>query len=283
MDGPRPEPSPGPREGDEIEVAVTRLAHGGAGVARASGLVVFVRGGLPGDRVRVRGRKRSFAQADVVALLEPSPERVTPPCVHFGACGGCHWMDLAYEAQLAHKQAQVADCLARIGGLDDVTQHPIVPSPRVLAYRNKMEFAFDGAGEGLIAGLHRADDPAAIEPIGECLLQNDVANRILAGTVAACREAGLSGSRDPLRPGPLRRVILRRGSDGVHLVVLETRGGRLPGAGALARTLRARFPEIGGVVRIDAPGERPGGAGEVLAGDGTLREDGDGLRLRVTA
>src|SRR5262245_3755044 len=132
----------GPRPGDLVDVVVTGLAHGGSGVARTEGLVVFVRGGLPGDsvRARIRGRKRSFAEADVVEVLAPSPQRTLPPCPHFGACGGCHWMDLSYEAQLAHKQSQVADCLARIGGLAGVTMHPIVPSPRPLAYRNKMEF-----------------------------------------------------------------------------------------------------------------------------------------------
>lgn len=274
----------GPQVGDLIEVIVAGLAHGGAGVARVEGLVVFVRGGLPGDtvRARIRSRKRAFAEADALEILSPSPRRVTPPCAHFGACGGCHWMDLAYEAQLAHKQAQVSDCLSRIGGLEDIALHPIVPSPHSLGYRNKMEFAFDGVGEGLIAGLHRADDPSLIEPIVECHLQDAAANRILAWTVAACRESLLSGSRDPSRAGILRRLILRRGSDGRFLVIFETRGTSLPQGAELARRLREAYPSVAGVVRTSAPGEGVGAA-DVLSGVGTLREDSGGLVMTVTA
>jgi 23S rRNA (uracil1939-C5)-methyltransferase len=270
--------------GDLVEADVTGLAHGGAGVARVDGLVVFVRGGLPGDTVQARilSRKRAFADAEAVSVLSPSPQRVVPPCAHFGACGGCHWMDLAYDAQLAAKQAQVADCLARIGGLEKIALHPIVPSPRVLGYRNKMEFAFDGGGEGIFAGLHRADDPSVIEPIAECHLQDPIANRILAGTVAACREAGLSGSRDTASAGVLRRLILRRGGDGRFLVIFETRGGTFAAGRDLARRVREAFPEVSGVARTSAPGEGPASA-DVLAGDGALREDSGGLVLKVTA
>src|SRR5262249_13678688 len=97
MEEPSHQPAAGPQEGDLVEAAVTRLAHGGAGVARVDGLVVFVRGGLPGDtlRARIRARRRAFAEAEVVEILAPSPQRVSPPCPHFGSCGGCHWMDLA--------------------------------------------------------------------------------------------------------------------------------------------------------------------------------------------
>lgn len=283
MDEPH-QPSPGPREGDLIEAEVTGLAHGGAGVARVEGLVVFVRGGLPGDtvRARIRARRRAFAEAEAVGILTRSPQRVVPPCAHFGACGGCHWMDLSYEAQLAHKQAQVSDCLARIGGLSKIAIHPIVPSPRTLGYRNKMEFAFDGEGEGLIAGMHRADDPSRIEPIVQCHIQDPMANEILGWTVAACRAARLSGSREPARLGVLRRLILRRGSDGRFLVIFETRPARFPEGADLARRLRDAFPRVSGVIRACAPGEGSART-EVLAGEMTLHEDGEGLALKVTA
>src|SRR5687768_7584141 len=94
-----------PRRGDELELTIDRLAHGGAGVARTDGYVVFVRGAVPGDRVRARvtKSKRSFAEADPVELLEPSPERVEPDAPHPGA----PWQVLPYERQLTEKQDQV--------------------------------------------------------------------------------------------------------------------------------------------------------------------------------
>ena len=105
-----------PRSGDELELTIDRLAHGGAGVARAEGYVVFVRGAVPGDRVRARitKSKRSFGEADVVELLDPSPERVEPLAPHPGA----PWQVLRYERQLSEKEDQVRDALARLGAFD---------------------------------------------------------------------------------------------------------------------------------------------------------------------
>src|SRR2546428_9571457 len=103
-------------KGDELELDVESLAFGGNGVARHDGFVVFVRRGLPGDRVRARVTKvkRSHAEALATEVLRPGPQRVEAPCAHFPACGGCHFQDLAYDAQLAQKQAQVRDALQRL-------------------------------------------------------------------------------------------------------------------------------------------------------------------------
>src|SRR5437870_10896877 len=103
------------REDQELELDIDSLAYGGNGVARLNGFVVFVRRGLPGDRVRARVTKvkRGYAEALATELLEPGPDRVDAPCAHYPACGGCRFQDLAYEAQLEAKEAQVADALRR--------------------------------------------------------------------------------------------------------------------------------------------------------------------------
>ena len=93
-------------KGEELELSIESLAYGGNGVARHDGFVVFVRGGLPGDRVRaqVTKTKRGFAEATAQVVLEPSPARVDAPCRHFGVCGGCRFHDFAYEAQVDEKE-----------------------------------------------------------------------------------------------------------------------------------------------------------------------------------
>src|SRR6058998_619334 len=105
---------------DELELQIDSLAYGGNGVARLNGFVVFVRRGLPGDRVRARVTKvrRNHAEALAVEVVQPGAERVDAPCAHYPACGGCRFQDLAYDAQVAAKEAQVADALRRIGRLD---------------------------------------------------------------------------------------------------------------------------------------------------------------------
>src|SRR5437879_9582036 len=102
----------------EVELDVESLAYGGNGVARLDGYVVFVRRGLPGDRVRARVTKvkRNFAEALATEVLTAGPARVDAPCAHYPACGGCRFQDLAYEVQDEQKQRQVLDSLKRLGG-----------------------------------------------------------------------------------------------------------------------------------------------------------------------
>ena len=90
------------------------------------------------------------------------------PCPHFGACGGCRWQDLDYDAQLVWKAQQIGDVIARIGHQNGFVQDPIVPAIRTYGYRNKLEFSFgaDGGGPGarLPPGRPLGRDPARHAP-----------------------------------------------------------------------------------------------------------------------
>lgn len=99
------------------EADVVDLAHDGRGIARVGGKTVFVDGALPGERIRLRvyKRRRTFDEAVLVEVLSASPDRVEPPCAHFGVCGGCALQHLSPAAQLAAKQRQLLDNLERIG------------------------------------------------------------------------------------------------------------------------------------------------------------------------
>src|SRR3954463_2827567 len=142
-----------PQRGDELDLRIDSLAYGGAGVARADGYVVFVRDAVPGDLVRARitKRKRAYAEARAVELIEPSPDRVPPLADHPGA----PWQVLPYERQLEVKAEQVTEALDRIGHLAGYEQEPIVPAVEQWRYRNKLEFSF-GVGETseLVCGFH---------------------------------------------------------------------------------------------------------------------------------
>src|SRR5437773_10447610 len=122
----------------ELDLKVDSLAYGGNGVARLNGFVVFVRRGLPGDTVRARVTKvkRNHAEAIALEVVEAGAPRVEAPCADYPTCGGCRFQDLAYEAQTAAKQAQVADALARIGRLEGFELEPIVPAASIFHYRN---------------------------------------------------------------------------------------------------------------------------------------------------
>src|SRR3972149_2041842 len=169
------------RQGELLTLEIEDLAYGGEGVARLDGYVVFVRGGLPGDRLQARliQARPNFGNAAIEAVDRPSPERVEAPCPYFGRCGGCRLQHLAYPAQLRFKEKQVRDCLARSGGPAPAVVRPILGAPELYGYRNKMEFtiARDPNGQPVV-GLHETGRYDAILDTERCLLQSDLLNNV---------------------------------------------------------------------------------------------------------
>ncbi len=106
--------------GETVTARVDGLNHDGWGVVRGAGKTVFVAGALPGELVeyRTRRRQRSHDEAELVAVLEPAPDRIAPGCVHYGTCGGCSLQHLASESQLKMKDAQLREALRRIGKVE---------------------------------------------------------------------------------------------------------------------------------------------------------------------
>jgi 23S rRNA (uracil1939-C5)-methyltransferase len=203
-----------PRRGEELELEISDLAHGGRGVARRDGYVVFVAGALPGDRVRARidRRRRSFAEATAVEVLTPSPDRVADRCLHAGEpCPGASWQGLPYERQLAEKERQVGEALRRLGGVDGFELEPIVPAVETWRYRNKLEYSF-GRGDGeLVLGFHRRGSWSEIVDAAGCLLASERADSARAAVTDWARSHRLEPYDGRRRVGTLRNLIVREG------------------------------------------------------------------------
>jgi 23S rRNA (uracil1939-C5)-methyltransferase len=145
-------------------VQIEKPIYGGAFLARDQGKAVFVPLALPGEQARVRilEDKRGYSTAEATEIVAPAPERVTPGCRHFGACGGCHYQHAAYEAQIGFKQAILRETLER-GGVR-APERIVVLSAEPWAYRNRIRLAFDDAGNP----GYRGRRSHAIVPIAEC-------------------------------------------------------------------------------------------------------------------
>ena len=270
-----------PQRGDELELTVDALAFGGAGVARTEGYVVFVTGAVPGDRVRavIGKRKRAYAEARAIEILEPGPDRIAPAADHPGA----PWQVLSYERQLEVKQAQVQDALRRIGKLDAFALEPIVPAVSQWRYRNKLEYSFGtGASGELVCGFHAPGRWDEIVPITDCLLASEPANAARDRIVSWCRTQGLSACDRRSGEGFLRNLVVREGRrTGVIQVRLVTSMGELD------RDSLIRAGEgLDGLLwtRVDSVAETThGGETELLAGSDRFEEVLGGMRFEISA
>lgn len=263
-------------------VLIESLANGGDGVGRLEdGRAAFVRATAPGDRIEVDIREDhgNWVAADVRRILEPSADRVTPPCPYFGSCGGCQWQHVAMEAQLAGKRRIVEDSLRRIGRIDvsDGLVRPCVPSPEVYGYRNKIELITGTTGGRFSLGFSRIASNELV-PIDRCMLlpeRSADVPRKLAGSIRY-----LSGSRDLA----IGRIGIRsaRNSGDVE-IALWTPPSAFP-RGAVGPTL-ANAVGATSVVRVLAKVGRESHPAkvEVLAGRGAWRERLKGVELLVSA
>jgi tRNA/tmRNA/rRNA uracil-C5-methylase (TrmA/RlmC/RlmD family) len=129
-----------------LDVTVEKIVPKGFGLAFAEGLTVFVPLSAPGDRVNVRLEevKGRAAFAEIESIIDASPERATPPCKYFGTCGGCDFQQFPYERQLSAKVEIIKDSLSRIGKIE-MSEIPIIPSPKPLDYRTRALWRVDSA------------------------------------------------------------------------------------------------------------------------------------------
>ncbi len=267
---------PRPKRGQGLELTIDSLAHGGNGVGRAEGFVVFVRGTVPGDRVRVQVEKakRSFAEATLVELLEPSPERIEPRAPHPGA----PWQVLPYERQLAVKEEQVRDALTRLGGFADPPVEAIAPAIETFRYRNNVEYSFGRSGERELAlGFHRAGRWDLIDDLREDILASERADAVREAVREWCSTHGLEPYDRASHAGFLRNLVVREGR---RTGELQARLVTSPGD--------FRAPELAAALPADsvlwtrAAGEAEttrGGETEVLKGRESLEEELSGLRF----
>jgi 23S rRNA (uracil1939-C5)-methyltransferase len=160
---------------DIAEIDVRSIAAGGDGVGRLDRLAVFVPRTAPGDRVRARiAIQNRFARGTLLDVLEPSVDRIEPPCGHYRVdrCGGCQLQHLSYDAQLRAKAGIVRDSLQRIGKRQ-IELPQVRASEREWRYRTKLTLAMQRVDDGWVIGLHPYDDAAAVFQLADCPITDE--------------------------------------------------------------------------------------------------------------
>lgn len=277
------------KKGAELELIVEKFADRGKSLTRVDGYVLFVEGGVPGDRARVRvvKRKKNYAEGRIVELLEPSPLRTEPRCRYFGTCGGCKWQHVRYEAQLEAKRQSVYEALVHHGGFEDVEVRPTLPSPRLYGYRNKMEFSFSAdrwltpdeiaSGRPLdrhfAVGLHVPGNFYKVIDLEECHLPEPITVRLLNALRAFFKAKGWEPWDIRRHEGYLRHLVIRTGTRTgevmVNLVTSRYDEARMAELGAF---LQEQFPEV--TTLVNTINSRPA---QVSYGEATYTIFGPGV------
>lgn len=293
--------------GIETELFVEKLAFGGKAVARVDGFVVFLDHAVPGQTVRARifKKKRNYAEAGVVEVLSQSPDYTPPLCPHFGICGGCLWQDISYDVQLQWKRSHVIECLGHIAGLSEADVSPIIASPEILHYRNKMEFTFSSRRWLLPEEMHQdntvsEDDRFALGlhvrgffdkvfNIDECVISTPLSTAILRDVRDRAKKSGLPAYSIRSHEGFWRFLVIRHGKKTdqtlVHLITSAHPAGERT-VESLSESLTSKFPEITTIIH-SVSGKKSqvaiGDSSRTLFGPGFIEEMLDGLRFRVSA
>ena len=200
---------------ESIQITLDKETYGGNAMGRLpDNRAVFVPFALAGERASIRlvEEKRGYARGELLEVLQPARERIPAHCPHFGTCGGCHYQNLPYDAQLGVKTDILRDQLVRIGQIADPAIQPMQGCSSPWNYRNHVQFHLTRDGKLGNLAIHSRQ----VLPIRECHLPEDPLNALWHNLEF---EEG-SG---------VERIDLRLGAEGEMLMVLESSLPEPPG------------------------------------------------------
>jgi len=292
----------GLKKGEFIELEITGMAFGGKGLAKVDGLAVFVEKAVPLDRIKARivKKKKSFAEAVAVEIIEPSPYRINPPCEYSGFCGGCKWQFLQYDRQLHYKRQHVEESLEHIGLIKNVPVHPVIQSEKIFGYRNKMEFSCSdrkwllpsdfATGEkniGFALGLHVPGTFDKVLDIRACLLQPEEGNMILEDAKAFMKNSGVPPYGIKSHEGFWRFLMLRNSAaNGNWMVNMITSTENRKIVEPLAALLTEKYPGVVSVINNITSSKAAVATGEyetVLAGSPYIKDKIGDFKFEISA
>lgn len=218
-----------------------------------------MRRAVPGDVVNVRviGKKKSFYEAEVIEVVTPSPQRVTPFCAHFGECGGCKWQQMDYAEQLRNKHQMVIDAFERIGKIEVGEVLPIQGCDENRFYRNRMDYAFsnkrwlsktemdiEDKGELNALGFHIPGRFDKVLNIDKCWLQDDMANNIRNAVRNYTISKGYTFFDLREQHGLMRGLIIRNSTVGEWMVIVMFHGNDTDAMDDVMGYIETSFPQI---------------------------------------
>ncbi|HHZ20643.1 MAG TPA: 23S rRNA (uracil(1939)-C(5))-methyltransferase RlmD [Firmicutes bacterium] len=237
--------------GDRLTVTIEGYAAEGEGVGRYEGFTVFVPQTLVGERVETEIElvKKNYARGRLLALQEASPHRVDPACSLYTQCGGCQLLHLSYEGQLTMKRQRVVDTLQRIGGLAEVTVHPVIGMAEPWHYRNKVQYPFGLADNRIVVGCYQKGTHRVV-PTDTCAIQHELNSKVMQAVRKLAQKYKLTVYDERTGEGFLRHVLVKNAfGTGEVMVVLVTNDAEFAKGPELAQALAKACPAVKSVVQ----------------------------------
>ena len=216
----------------------------GSGVGRYEGMVVFVPGAAPGDRLTVRVVKvlSSYCYGIIQEILSPGPGRIQPACPVCRRCGGCSLQHLSYQEEVRIKGQWISDALTRLGGIS-LPLEQMLPSPLSSGYRNKAQYPIGRGPEGVFCGFYAPRSHNIIPCGGDCLLQPPFFGEIARAVCQYIEESGKEPYDETTHRGLFRHLYLRWGeATGQVMVCLVVNGPGIPQPHLLVSRVLAACP-----------------------------------------
>ncbi|MFD2638068.1 23S rRNA (uracil(1939)-C(5))-methyltransferase RlmD [Piscibacillus salipiscarius] len=239
------------KKNEYIDLEFVDLTHEGNGVGKIDGYPVFVPYGLPGEKAKVKivKVKKNIAFGKLIELIEPSEDRIEPPCEVFYQCGGCQIQHMTYERQLKMKQKQVQDVMHKIAHMSDVPVHPVIGMDEPWSYRNKVQIPVGKRDGKVLTGFYQKRSHRIIN-MDTCPVQNEANDHIVREMSGIIEELGIEPYDEETHRGVIRHIVVRSGyHTGEMMVVLVTRTKDIPHQDKLVEKIKAFDSNIKGIIQ----------------------------------
>lgn len=233
----------------ELVVEIEQISNLGEGIAKQDGLVIFVKNTCPGDvaQVKIIKQTKSYANAELIKIITPSPHRIEPMCPLQKVCGACQLQFIAYEQQLKIKQQIVKDTARK---LENVTIGETIPSPEIKEYRHKIQYPISETQHSrrILAGYYKQKSHEIVN-IKYCPIQPRICDEIIEYIRESAPKYGIKGYKENKHSGDLRHVVIRASkATGKNLIVLVVNATKtFDRLNQFANDIYAHFKEISGV------------------------------------
>lgn len=267
---------------------ITGLTSEGNGVCRIDSMAVFVPNTAVGDILEVRIVKvlKKYAFGIVENIISPSKDRIFSDCPVSSKCGGCILRHISYTAELEFKKQRVCDAVSRIGGIDSSLVGEIVPSDRIISYRNKAQLPIAYDNDGKVTVGFFAQRSHRVIPIKNCLLHSEAFNPIIEAFVEFANKYKLSPYNEKSHSGLLRHLYMRHAMATDEIMVcIVINGKKLPQEDELCDYLLSSNDKIKTIVineNRDKTNVITGKVCRTIYGDGFITDTLCGLSFKIS-